>query len=66
MDNRNWATSLEEWRKRNRFRLQAVALILLSLTPFGLYLALVNGGMALTVLFFAVFVLAMLTTIWAG
>jgi hypothetical protein len=59
-------TGLTAWRAHNRFRIQAVALILGILSPFGLYWALQNGQTILSIVFFALFAVCMLLTFWAG
>jgi len=57
---------LAAWQKKNRFRLQCIALAASLLAPFGLYWALQNGNDLLAGIFFAVIGLCMAITIWAG
>jgi hypothetical protein len=58
--------SLNTWRKRQRYALQVIALILGVLAPFGIYFALVAGLGWLAILLFGVLAAAMLLTAWAG
>jgi hypothetical protein len=58
--------SLTTWRKRQRYALQAAALILGVLAPFGIYFSLVAGLGWLAILMFGVLAVAMLLTAWAG
>lgn len=58
--------SLNAWRKRQRYALQVIALILGVLAPFGIYFALVAGLGWLAILLFGVLAAAMLLTAWAG
>lgn len=57
---------MRDWGKRHRFAVQAAALGIGSLAPFGLYAALVNGLTALAVIFFGVLALVMLMILWVG
>jgi hypothetical protein len=62
----NPKTGLAAWRKRNRFSIQVVALILGLLSPFGLYGALQNNVTPLSIVFFVLLGICMLLTFWAG
>jgi hypothetical protein len=57
---------LQEWRKRNRFNLQCVALGLDVTIPFALYWALTAKQTPLSIIFFAVLTLAMAITLWVA
>lgn len=57
---------LSAWRRKNKFRLQATALALSLLAPFGLYWALQSGNDLLAAIFFGVIALSMAVAIWAG
>ncbi len=59
-------SSFSTWRKRHRYALQAIALILGVLAPFGIYFALVGGLGWLAALLFGLLAIAMLLTAWAG
>jgi len=54
------------WRKKHRYALQVVALILGVLTPFGIYVALTLGLGWVAALLFSLLSVAMLLTAWAG
>jgi hypothetical protein len=60
------STPVNDWRTRNRFYLQAAALVLILAAPFGLYCALNAGQSALAAGFFAAITLGMAITVWAG
>jgi len=53
-------------RKRSRFGWQALALGLALIAPFGLFWALIANLPFLAAIFFAVLVISMALTIWAG
>jgi len=59
-------SSFSTWRKQHRYALQAIALILGVLAPFGIYAALTLGLGWLGVLLFGLLAIAMLLTAWAG
>jgi hypothetical protein len=54
------------WRKRHRFSIQSLALIIALLTPFALYWALESGQIAMAAFFFGLLALAMAVTAWIG
>ena len=67
MANKNLTkTKWMAWRKKHRYTLQAAALILGVLAPFGIYAALTLGAGWLAVLLFGLLAAAMLLTAWAG
>jgi hypothetical protein len=57
---------LSAWRKKHRYTLQAAALILGVLAPFGIFFSLQGGLAWLGALFFGLLAAAMLLTAWAG
>ena len=57
---------LSAWRRKNRFRLQCIALAASVLAPFALYWALQSGDDLLASMFFAVIALSMAVTAWVG
>ena len=65
-ENRKTKIDWLAWRKKNRYALQVVALILGVLAPFGIYAALTLGLGWLGIMLFSLLSVAMLLTAWAG
>ncbi len=57
---------LRSFRRKNRFWLRIVLLVLLILLPFVLYLSLQSGMMVLSVVTASVVLLCMLFLVWLG
>jgi hypothetical protein len=60
------SAGLAAWRQQNKFRLQALSLIVSLAAPFALYAAMEGGQTALAIGCFAVLVAAMALAIWIG
>jgi hypothetical protein len=54
------------WRKRHRFSIQSLVLVIALLSPFALYWALEAGQNALAAFFFGLLALALAVTAWIG
>jgi hypothetical protein len=57
---------VKTWRKRYRFSIQSMALVVALLSPFALYWGLEAGQNMLAALSFGLLALAMLVTAWIG
>jgi hypothetical protein len=55
-----------DWRKRHRFSIQSLALIIALLSPFALYWSLEAGQNVMAAFFFGLLALALAVTAWIG
>jgi hypothetical protein len=57
---------LAAWRKRHRFSIQSLVLVIALLSPFALYWAMEAGQNAAAAFFFGLLALALAVTAWIG